>query len=163
APAPRAYTTYMTTLARLHTKRLLARRREGKTDLYSAVHSREAYADLRAQTEVEELVDNFGDVALSHFARRMAQLDPERRAAVVLAVTLGAAWRQARSQRRLLRGLPVAGRLPGHPGVWLFEAGAPLAFCAGWLRPRVFVSRAAVERLSGAELRAVLAHEAHHR
>jgi predicted transcriptional regulator len=82
APAPRAYTTYMTTLARLHTKGLLARRREGKTDLYRAVHSREAYADLRAQAEVEELVDAFGDVALSHFARRMAQLDPERRAAL---------------------------------------------------------------------------------
>jgi predicted transcriptional regulator len=82
APAPRAYTTYMTTLARLHTKGLLARRREGKTDFYSAVHSREAYADLRAQAEVEDLVDQFGDVALSHFARRMAQLDPQRRAAL---------------------------------------------------------------------------------
>jgi Peptidase family M48 len=83
--------------------------------------------------------------------------------AVVLAVTLGAAWRQARAHGRLLRGLPVAGPLPGHDGVWLFESGAPLAFCAGWMRPRVFVSRAAVERLSGTELRAVLAHEAHHR
>lgn len=83
--------------------------------------------------------------------------------AVVLAVTLGAAWRQAWAQRRLLRRLPVAGPLPGHDGVWLVEAGAPLAFCAGWLRPRVFVSRAAVERLSGAELRAILAHERHHR
>jgi hypothetical protein len=83
--------------------------------------------------------------------------------AVVLVVGGGAAWRQARAQRRLLRRLPVAGPLPGHPDVWLVEAGAPLAFCAGWLRPRIFVSRAAVERLSGAELRAVLAHERHHR
>ena len=82
APAPRAYTTYMTTLARLHTKGLLARRREGKTDLYRAVHSRAQYADLRASAEVADLVDEFGDVALSHFARRMAQLDPERRAAL---------------------------------------------------------------------------------
>jgi Zn-dependent protease with chaperone function len=83
--------------------------------------------------------------------------------AVVLLVCAGALWRQARAQHRLLRHLPVAGPLPGHPGVWLVEAGAPLAFCAGWLRPRVFVSRAAVERLSSAELRAVLAHEHHHR
>jgi Zn-dependent protease with chaperone function len=83
--------------------------------------------------------------------------------AVVLVVALGAGWRQARAQRRLLRRLPVAGPLPGHAGVWLVEAGAPLAFCAGWLRPRVFVSRAAVERLSRAQLRAVLAHEYHHR
>lgn len=82
AEAPRAYTTYMTTLARLHKKGLLTRRREGKTDLYHAVHTREEYADLRARDEVEHLVDAFGDVALGHFARQIAELDPERRAAL---------------------------------------------------------------------------------
>jgi predicted transcriptional regulator len=82
AEAPRAYTTYMTTLSRLHKKGLLTRRREGKTDLYRAVHTREEYADLRARAEVNELVDAFGDVALSHFARQIAELDPERRAAL---------------------------------------------------------------------------------
>ena len=78
APKPRAYTTYMTILARLNTKGVLARRREGKTDFYRPVHTRDAYADLRAQAEVAALVDEFGDVALSHFARQMAELDPER-------------------------------------------------------------------------------------
>ena len=82
APKPRAYTTYMTTLARLHGKGLLDRRRVGKTDLYRPVHTREQYADLRAQSEVAALVDAFGDVALGHFARQMAQLDPERRRAL---------------------------------------------------------------------------------
>jgi predicted transcriptional regulator len=82
AAAPRAYTTYMTTLARLHAKGLLDRRREGKTDFYRAAHTREEYADLRARAEVDELVDAFGDVALGHFARQIAQLDPERRAAL---------------------------------------------------------------------------------
>ena len=82
APKPRAYTTYMTILARLHTKGVLARRREGKTDFYRPVHTRSAYADLRAQAEVAALVDEFGDVALSHFARQMAELDPERRKAL---------------------------------------------------------------------------------
>jgi predicted transcriptional regulator len=82
APAPRAYTTYMTTLARLHKKGLLSRRREGKTDLYAAVHSRAEYAHLRAAAEVEQLVDAFGDVALGHFARQIAELDPERREAL---------------------------------------------------------------------------------
>jgi predicted transcriptional regulator len=82
APKPRAYTTYMTTLARLHGKGLLDRRRDGKTDLYRPVHTREQYADLRAQSEVAALVDAFGDVALGHFARQMAQLDPERRRAL---------------------------------------------------------------------------------
>jgi predicted transcriptional regulator len=82
APKPRAYTTYMTILARLHAKGLLDRRREGKTDFYRAVHTRSEYADLRAQAEVAALVDQFGDVALGHFARQMAELDPERRRAL---------------------------------------------------------------------------------
>jgi predicted transcriptional regulator len=79
---PRAYTTYMTILSRLHGKGLLERRREGKTDYYRPVHTRAEYADLRAQAEVAALVDAFGDVALGHFARQMAQLDPERRRAL---------------------------------------------------------------------------------
>jgi predicted transcriptional regulator len=82
APKPRAYTTYMTILGRLHGKGLLARRREGKTDFYRPVHTRAEYADLRAQAEVSALVDAFGDVALGHFARQMAELDPERRRAL---------------------------------------------------------------------------------
>jgi predicted transcriptional regulator len=79
---PRAYTTYMTILARLHGKGLLARRREGKTDIYTAVHTREQYADLRAQADVAAVVEAYGDVALGHFARQMAELDPQRRRAL---------------------------------------------------------------------------------
>jgi predicted transcriptional regulator len=77
--SPRAYTTYMTIMRRLDTKGLLTRRRDGKTDIYRPVHSREQYADLRAQAEVSQLVEQYGEVALSHFARQMAELDPERR------------------------------------------------------------------------------------
>lgn len=82
APKPRAYTTYMTILGRLHGKGLLVRRREGKTDFYRPVHTRAEYADLRARAEVAALVDEFGDVALGHFARQVAELDPERRRAL---------------------------------------------------------------------------------
>jgi predicted transcriptional regulator len=76
---PRAYTTYMTILARLDSKGLMTRRRQGKTDFYSPVYSREEYANLRAQAGVDSLVEQYGEVALGHFARQMAQLDPERR------------------------------------------------------------------------------------
>ena len=82
AAKPRAYTTYMTILGRLHAKGLLTRRREGKTDVYRPVHTRAEYADRRAQAEVAALVDTFGDVALGHFARQVADLDPERRSAL---------------------------------------------------------------------------------
>jgi predicted transcriptional regulator len=82
AEAPRAYTTYMTMLGRLHNKGLLTRRREDKTDFYRPAHTREEYSDLRAQVEVAAVIHQFGDVALGHFARQMAELDPERRAAL---------------------------------------------------------------------------------
>ena len=82
AGKPRAYNTYLTILSRLDAKGLLCRRREGKTDYYRPAHTREDYSELRAQAGVEALVDQFGDVALTHFARQMAQLDPERRRAL---------------------------------------------------------------------------------
>jgi BlaI family transcriptional regulator, penicillinase repressor len=78
----RAYTTYMTILSRLHKKGVLTRRREGKTDYYAPVFDRDEYRARRAGAEVASLVDQYGDVALSHFARQVAQLDPKRRRAL---------------------------------------------------------------------------------
>jgi predicted transcriptional regulator len=82
AQKPRAYTTYMTIMARLHRKGVLDRRREGNTDIYAPVLDRDDYMTARARTEVEGLVAEYGDVALSHFAQQVAQLDPERRRAL---------------------------------------------------------------------------------
>ena len=79
---PRAYTTYMTIMARLHRKGLLNRRREGKTDFYAPVYDRDRYMALRAGAEVDDLVEQFGDAALSHFARQVGALDPARRRAL---------------------------------------------------------------------------------
>jgi predicted transcriptional regulator len=78
----RAYTTFMTIMARLDGKGLLERTREGKTDFYRPVYTRDRYTDLRAEAEVDSLVDHFGEVALGHFARQMAQMDPQRRRAL---------------------------------------------------------------------------------
>lgn len=75
----RAYTTYMTIIERLRTKGLLLRRREGKTNFYRPAHPRAEYVASRARVEVDALVEQYGDLALSHFARQMAALDPERR------------------------------------------------------------------------------------
>lgn len=44
----------------------------------------------------------------------------------------------------------------------VFQSPRPQAFCAGLLRPRIFLSAAARNGLSAAELRAVMAHEGHH-
>lgn len=78
----RAYTTYMTIMARLDGKGMLDRRRDGKTDFYRATYNRDQYADLRARAELESVVDHYGDVALAHIARQMAALDPRRRRAL---------------------------------------------------------------------------------
>ena len=82
AAKQRAYTTYMTIMTRLARKHMLERRREGKTDFYRPVYTREQYADLRAQAEVDSIIDEFGDLALAHLARQMAQMDPQRRRAL---------------------------------------------------------------------------------
>ncbi len=82
ASKPRAYTTYMTIMARLHKKGMLARRREGKTDFYAPALPRDEYLTRRARSEVEQLVADYGDLALSNFAEQMASLDPARRRAL---------------------------------------------------------------------------------
>lgn len=79
ARKPRAYTTYMTVMARLRKKGLLKRRRDGKTDFYWPVMSRDEYRDARARDDVKAIVDDYGDLALAHFARQMERLDPKRR------------------------------------------------------------------------------------
>jgi predicted transcriptional regulator len=78
----RAYTTVLTILQRLDAKGLVLRHRNGKTDLYSAALPREEYLGARAEAEVSELLEQYGELALVQFARRMAALDPQRRDAL---------------------------------------------------------------------------------
>jgi predicted transcriptional regulator len=77
-PKQRAYTTVMTIMNRLDEKGLLDRERQGKRDLYRPVMSREEYLDARAQAEVRSLVDEYGDVALAHFAKHVDGIDGKR-------------------------------------------------------------------------------------
>jgi BlaI family transcriptional regulator, penicillinase repressor len=76
AKPPRAYTTYMTVMRRLDEKGLLKRKRSGRSDSYEPTLTREQYLERRAGAEVRGLVDQFGDVALAHFARSLSGLDP---------------------------------------------------------------------------------------
>jgi predicted transcriptional regulator len=76
---PRAYTTYMTVMRRLNDKGLLDRTRSGRQDSYVPRLSREHYRELRAEAQVQGLVDEFGDVALAQFAKSLKTLDPARR------------------------------------------------------------------------------------
>jgi Peptidase family M48 len=81
----------------------------------------------------------------------------------VLATMVRGAWSQLRAHHHLVRGIAVLGPLPGHVGVSVIDETSPQAFCAGYLRPSIYISRGALELLSEAELSAVLSHEDHHR
>ena len=82
AKPARAYTTYMTVMRRLNDKGILDRKRTGPRDAYAARLTRDEYQEQRADAEVRQLVDEFGDVALAHFARSLSGLDPARREAL---------------------------------------------------------------------------------
>jgi Zn-dependent protease with chaperone function len=83
--------------------------------------------------------------------------------AAVITIALRASWRQLCDYRRFIGGMAVLGPLPGHPGINLIDDPAPHAFCAGYLRPSIYVSTGALTVLSDDELAAVLVHEDHHR
>jgi predicted transcriptional regulator len=74
----RAYTTLLTVMIRLDGKGLLVRRRSGRLDVYAPAISRDEYLRARAESEVAALVEDFGDLALAHFARHIGRLDAER-------------------------------------------------------------------------------------
>lgn len=79
----------------------------------------------------------------------------------VVARGLRAVLREFLGQRRFLRD--VARRNPRLRGeAFIVDGAQPEAFCAGLLRPRVYISRGAVDALDAPQLQAVLAHESHH-
>lgn len=78
-------------------------------------------------------------------------------------LTLRSAARRLRASRRFLRRLRVIERRRGdHPTTIIFDDPAALAFCAGLLRPRVYLSTGTLAVLDDDELDAVVAHERHH-
>jgi Zn-dependent protease with chaperone function len=81
-----------------------------------------------------------------------------------LLIAGAAAWglgRELLADRRFRRALAASSPVALH-GVLLIADDTPQAFCAGLLRPRVYVSTGALELLDPAALAAVMAHERHH-
>jgi beta-lactamase regulating signal transducer with metallopeptidase domain len=81
--------------------------------------------------------------------------------AVVVSLALIGAARELTASRRLSRRLSVARPLPGTDAL-VVDGERPHAFCAGLLRPRVYVTSGAVDILDHQALEAVLGHERHH-
>lgn len=85
-------------------------------------------------------------------------------ALLVVGLAVRSVARQLRDQRRLRARLDLVAPCSHEQGtaVVVIEDSSVTAFCAGLLRPRVYVSRGALQALREPELDAVLAHERHH-
>jgi predicted transcriptional regulator len=77
-----AYTTVMTIMTRLQAKGLLERDRDGKTYVYRPACSREEHRERLSRDLVRGLVDEFGELALAHFAAELDGVDAAHRAAL---------------------------------------------------------------------------------
>ncbi len=89
-------------------------------------------------------------------------------ATVAWSVRFGITSSRASCELAMLRRMQVPSKLgrcaaaAGVDRIACVTTSSPVAFCAGLLRPTVFVSRGAVALLSEPELQAVLYHEADH-
>jgi BlaR1 peptidase M56 len=79
----------------------------------------------------------------------------------VTALTVAGAVREVIAARRFARAVN-ASRTHRLGDAWVIPGERPRAFCAGLIRPTVYVSSGAVALLDEAALGAVLAHERHH-
>jgi hypothetical protein len=80
-----------------------------------------------------------------------------------VAVAIRASRRQYAAYRGLLAGLRRVKKLERDPRVNVIADPRAHAFCAGYLRPGIYVSQRTIDLLTPEELDAVLAHEHHHR
>lgn len=83
--------------------------------------------------------------------------------ALVIARATFSLGRALRGQRTFLRGLPVLRETVVHGHAVRVVPGRSGVFCAGLLRPAVYVTEGTLRAGHSAELRAILAHEEHHR
>jgi Zn-dependent protease with chaperone function len=84
-------------------------------------------------------------------------------AAGIFFLTARSLVRQLLAGRQYLRALPLGETVPVDDlQCRTIETSERAAFCAGYLRPRVYLSRGILEELDHDELRAVVAHERHH-
>lgn len=73
-----AYTTVMTVLSRLHDKGIVDREKQGRGYQYRPRYTEDELVDWLSRLEVDRLLDQFGGVALAHFASALEEADPEQ-------------------------------------------------------------------------------------
>jgi predicted transcriptional regulator len=74
-----AYTTVMTIMSRLVAKGILKQTQVGKAFVYEAVYSKDTFLAKVTKQIVKNLVANFGDVAIAHFANEVEKIPANKR------------------------------------------------------------------------------------
>lgn len=71
------FNTVMTVMNRLLDKGILAKRIEGRTSLYRATSSKEAFLELQSKEITHELLEDFGSMVVNHMIDALDDADPE--------------------------------------------------------------------------------------
>lgn len=72
-----AYTTVLTVMSRLAKKELLERTAYGLQHVYRARLSAEEFVDQASRREVEHLLSEYGDLAITHFLQAASAVQPD--------------------------------------------------------------------------------------
>ena len=73
-----AYTTVMTIMDRLFAKKILKRKKEGKTYRYSSSFNKNDFFEQTSRNIINNLVKDFGEVALAQFVNTLDQIDAHK-------------------------------------------------------------------------------------
>lgn len=73
-----AYTTVMTVMARLATKRLLSRRRSGRSFVYKARVTHDQFRENTARSLAQRLVEGFDRLGIASFVQEVAKVGPDQ-------------------------------------------------------------------------------------
>jgi predicted transcriptional regulator len=77
--SPLAYTTVLTLVTRLWSRGLLAREPEGRGFRYRALRSRDELLATLSDELIDQLLDDFGEIAVARLDARLGSLDQERK------------------------------------------------------------------------------------
>lgn len=74
-----AYTTIMTIMGRLAKKGVLKAEPSGKAYIYQASLSKDKFLTKVSRQMIKNIISNFGDTALAHFAKELEKLPADKR------------------------------------------------------------------------------------
>ena len=77
-----AYNTILTVITHLFEKKLLVRRKVGKTFHYRVKVSKEDFVSRASRAVIAQMQRDYGNLALAHFANALEDVDPTLRAKI---------------------------------------------------------------------------------